>query len=387
MEVCSSRLEDSQAPAGGRAQVVMVGLVPPPFHGQSIITKALFESDLRPIRSRVVEARFNQEIGQVSRFEFRKLLELFRVIGRCLDQRRRSGAALLYYTPGSAKLVPFLKDVVLLVALRPFFKRTLLHYHSGGLPEFLRRRWWTRGLGRLAYGRGAWAIALTGSVPVPGLEFGAAREIVIPNGIKGAPAFAGEKTCWADSVFTVVFLGNLYREKGILDALSACVAAARRLPRRRFCFSVAGGEPEAEVGRAIAKQLDDCPDNLNVELVGTLDAAAKWAFLGRAHVMLFPSYYSSENFPLVLLEAMACGVPIVASRWRGIPSIVEPGETGFLAEVGEVDALERSLVTLADDAELLQRMSRSARRAFEEHYDWPKFEENVRSCLERALET
>ncbi len=363
----------------------MVGLVPPPFHGQSIMTKTLFDSDLSPVRVAVVEARFNQEIGQVSAFQFRKLLELVRVIWRCLGARFRTRARVLYYTPGSAKLVPFLKDVILLGTVRPFFKVTLLHYHSGGLPEFLERRWWTRFLARWTYGRRkAWAIALTDKVPVPGVAFGAARELVIANGILGAPDSAGTKSN-QDQIFTIVFLGNLYWEKGVHDALVACLAAAKSLPHRSFRFEVAGGSPEADLGDAIAETLNDCPENLEVSLVGALDAAAKWAFLQRADVMLFPSFYSSENFPLVLLEAMACGLPIVATQWRGIPSIVAHGETGFLAEVGDVDVMAQSLAALADSPDLQARMSQSARQAFEEHYDWPQFVSKVRDCFLSAI--
>ncbi|MFT3708628.1 MAG: glycosyltransferase [Archangium sp.] len=84
-------------------------------------------------------------------------------------------------------------------------------------------------------------------------------------------------------------------------------------------------------------------------------------FLQRSTVFLLPS--EVESFGLAALEAMSCGVPVVASNVGGIPEVVEHGVTGFLHPVGELDAMERSLRVLLDDATTHQRMATSAREA------------------------
>lgn len=80
--------------------------------------------------------------------------------------------------------------------------------------------------------------------------------------------------------------------------------------------------------------------------------------LAAADVALFPS--ESESFGLAALEAMACGVPVVASRVGGLPEVVRDGVDGFLVEVGDLDAMGAALTRLVVDADLRRTMADSS---------------------------
>jgi N-acetyl-alpha-D-glucosaminyl L-malate synthase BshA len=82
-------------------------------------------------------------------------------------------------------------------------------------------------------------------------------------------------------------------------------------------------------------------------------------FLSIADVLLLPS--EIESFGLVALEAMACEVPVVATRIGGIPEVVEHGEDGFLVDLGDVAAMAEASIRLAKDPELRAEMGKSAR--------------------------
>jgi N-acetyl-alpha-D-glucosaminyl L-malate synthase BshA len=82
-------------------------------------------------------------------------------------------------------------------------------------------------------------------------------------------------------------------------------------------------------------------------------------YLSVADVLLLPS--EQESFGLAALEAMACEVPVVASRVGGLPEVVTDGETGFLSEVGDVDEMSERAARLASDEELRREMGRRAR--------------------------
>ena len=109
-------------------------------------------------------------------------------------------------------------------------------------------------------------------------------------------------------------------------------------------------------------------------------------YLSAADVLLLPS--EQESFGLAALEAMACEVPVIASRVGGIPEVVNDGETGFLSEVGDVDKMGRDAVRLLADNELRRTMGTRARELALERYRTdiviPQYIEFYESVLARA---
>jgi glycosyltransferase involved in cell wall biosynthesis len=107
----------------------------------------------------------------------------------------------------------------------------------------------------------------------------------------------------------------------------------------------------------------------------------------RAKVFVLPSVYESpflplqrtEMFPLVLLEAMASGTPVVASAVGGIPELVQDGVNGFLVPPNDADAVGARVGQLLDDPALWARMSKAAVETVRAHYTWP-------AVARRALE-
>jgi N-acetyl-alpha-D-glucosaminyl L-malate synthase BshA len=84
-------------------------------------------------------------------------------------------------------------------------------------------------------------------------------------------------------------------------------------------------------------------------------------YLSAADVLLLPS--EQESFGLAALEAMACEVPVIASRVGGVPEVVTDGETGFLSDVGDVDKMAEDAARLLTDAELRREMGKRARES------------------------
>jgi N-acetyl-alpha-D-glucosaminyl L-malate synthase BshA len=89
-------------------------------------------------------------------------------------------------------------------------------------------------------------------------------------------------------------------------------------------------------------------------------------YLSAADVLLLPS--DQESFGLAALEAMACEVPVIASRVGGIPEVVTDGETGFLSAVGDVDKMADDAARLLTDHELRIGMGKRARESAVERY-------------------
>ena len=89
-------------------------------------------------------------------------------------------------------------------------------------------------------------------------------------------------------------------------------------------------------------------------------------YLSAADVLLLPS--EQESFGLAALEAMACEVPVIASRVGGIPEVVTDGETGFLSEVGDIEKMAEDAARLLADADFRRNMGRRARESALDRY-------------------
>lgn len=365
--------------------VVLAGVVPPPVHGASLATKALFDADLQPIVKNLVEIRSSKNLEDVGKPSIRKFLGLLTIIAKCLMKRFTTGSRVLYYTPGSASMVPFIRDVMFLGLCRPFFNITILHYHSGGLTEYLNASIWRKYIGRCIYGRNAWAISLSKNVEVPGLSFGTQREIEVPNGIDVPATLIAKKS---SEYLRILFVGNLFEEKGIFDLLEACQRIASTT-NSKIQLELVGKWPSDDVNerfRLCVRKTKHLSNLLILEPCAKY-GEAKWEAYANADLFVFPSHYRSENFPLVLLEAMAMGLPVISTRWRGIPSIVDEGVTGYLHDVGDITQLELKISMFLGSAALLHRMGAAGKKRYFDNFTFLKHREQIVKILNEACFT
>ncbi|HZM33825.1 MAG TPA: glycosyltransferase family 4 protein [Burkholderiales bacterium] len=141
---------------------------------------------------------------------------------------------------------------------------------------------------------------------------------------------------------TVLFLGVLKPHKGVSDLLRAWPAVLEAAPQAQL---VLGGSGDVDAARALARELgiEHC-----VELPGWIDGPQKEDLVRRAGALALPSY--SEALPMAVLECMAAGVPVVATRIAALPLAVHHGHTGELIEPGDRQGLARALAALLTDA-------------------------------------
>ncbi|MGV3619803.1 MAG: N-acetyl-alpha-D-glucosaminyl L-malate synthase BshA [Archangium sp.] len=151
---------------------------------------------------------------------------------------------------------------------------------------------------------------------------------------------------------------------------------ARRIPDAKVNL-VGDGPERVNVEAFIAKH-----GLTNVELAGERRDIV--AALQTSRVFLLPS--EVESFGLAALEAMACGVPVVASNVGGIPEVVEEGVTGFLHAVCDVEAMTTSVRRLLDDAGLHARMALAARARAVNHFQIGPIVDRWEAAYARLLE-
>jgi colanic acid/amylovoran biosynthesis glycosyltransferase len=159
----------------------------------------------------------------------------------------------------------------------------------------------------------------------------------------------------------LVAIGRFTEQKGQLLLVEALARAVAVHPGIRLTL-VGDGEMRVEIEAAIRAQGME----RHVTLTGWLDEDRVRAELAAAHALVLPSF--AEGLPVVAMEAMAAGRPVIASAIAGIPELVRP-ETGWLTPAGDAEALAEAICALADTPlERLDAMGRAGRaRALARH--------------------
>ncbi len=358
-------------------KVLVVGQLPPPYGGQAVAIESFVRGCYARLQLHPVRMGFSDDMAEVGRVRARKLARLVALVARILWRRVRTGATVLYYPPGSG-VVPVLRDVAILICTRWAFRQSVFHFHAAGLSELgprLPRP--LRALVRFAYRRPDLAIQPSELNPPDGRFVDARRTVIVPCGV---PDDVGRPPARRRSSPPVIlYVGVLRESKGLLVLVAAC----RELRRRgvEFRLRLMGQLESADFDRRLRAGIGEAGLDGRVEFLGVCTGADKYAAFCSSDVFCYPTYFESETFGIVVVEAMKFALPVVATRWRGVPSIVEEGRTGFLVPVHDAAALADRLEVLVTDEDLAQRMGAHGRQAYLSRYT----EDSYRTAMEDAL--
>ena len=349
-----------------KPRILLFGYQPPPYFGPSVTYQALMKSEF-PHRLDVtfVDITVADSIADLEHFRVTKLFKVFGVtLWACwLMLTRRFDFCCC---PVSVNRNAFLKDAVLLQLARCFRVPTVLYAHGNNLPDFHSRS--SPAVKRLidrTFRKAAGAIVLGERLR---FNFEAwlppERIFVVPTGIE--PLETVPEPSRRSSAVTVLYLGNLIREKGVFVLLDAAKIVAARRNDVRFVFGGAWFRAEDE---RLAKEFV-AQNRLEkvVEFAGPVTGAAKWQLVANADLLAFPSFYYYETMGLVLLEAMQAGLPVVATSRASIPEIIEDGVNGLLVEEQDAGDLAGKILKLAEDPALRQKMGQANRVKFQDYY-------------------
>jgi N-acetyl-alpha-D-glucosaminyl L-malate synthase BshA len=175
--------------------------------------------------------------------------------------------------------------------------------------------------------------------------------------------------------FNLMHISNFRPVKRVGDVVHTFARVKENVNARLI---LVGDGPDAGLARQLARDLgvED-----SVTFTGVVDGVAQ--LLQEANLLLLPS--QTESFGLVALEAMASGVPVIASDVGGLPEVVEHGVTGFLAPLGDVDQMAEYATKILVDCSLCQSFSRAASQRASELFDYHKIVPQYEAVYERVL--
>ena len=187
----------------------------------------------------------------------------------------------------------------------------------------------------------------------------------------------------ADGGWRFVQACRLIEKKGLRTAVRAFARFHAVNPRARFI--IAG---EGPMRREIGEYARECGVGEAVELRGFLSQQELASLYAESHVFLHPSEMppdgNQEGVPNSMLEAMATGLPVLATRHGGIPEAVTHERTGLLVAERDDEGLHRAMVQLTDDSELLYVYGQAAARAVREEFEQGRAIERLEGFYDEA---
>ncbi|OQY27115.1 MAG: hypothetical protein B6244_11570 [Candidatus Cloacimonetes bacterium 4572_55] len=176
----------------------------------------------------------------------------------------------------------------------------------------------------------------------------------------------------------VIYLGRIKKYKGVDLGMKAIKKLQEKYPNIEYQI-VGSGDYVADL-KQLAAELDL---DKNVSFLGVKTGAEKTELLQKANVLIYAS--PKEGWGLSVIEANACGTPVVASNSPGLRESVVDGETGFLTPHGDTDALAEKIDLLLSDPDLYDQMREKAIQ-WGQSFSWERAAEETLDLIRHAIE-
>lgn len=360
-----------------KKRILFIVPLPPPVHGSAVVSQCLKDS-------RLVHESFDcdfinlstsrrmDEIGKgnpikLFRFASAFLTTLWKLLTHRYD---------LCYLAITCHGGGFLKDAPFVLLCKLFRRKIVIHQHNKGMAKDT-NRWPYRWLLPLVYNNTK--VILLSERLYPDIDKIVPWEniVICPNGI---PDVGYEYKKRNNDKPRLLFLSNLIESKGVLVLLDALeLLNNRKCPFH--CDFV--GDTTQEIS---AERFESEVEKRHLEEVvtyhGRKTGAEKEGFFIQSDLFVLPSFSINECLPLVLLEAMQYGLPIITTNEGGIPDIVEDGVNGLICEKQSATSLAVGLEKLLENEDLRIQMGQNGYQRYRSRFTLDHFEHNLTSILQ-----
>ncbi len=362
-----------------------MGQTPPPWHGQAVATQLLFDHEWQEFEVHRLRMEFSEEMLEVGRFQWKKVAHLFELIAKAKAILRQNPGCVLFYPPASAKWIPFLRDVVFLASVRPLAGASVFIFHASGLPEFVRKGLLRRIAGRIAYGRPDVSLEVAIEALPPHEVFAARHSSWCPCAIEVPDLHRAPRD--PKSPLRILFIGSLQEGKGVIEILKTASLLNARGREKEFRFQIVGKWFSNKFETEARQLWTEWDLESMVEFPGQLTGDDKWKAYGEADVFFFPSHYASEATPIVLMEALGAGLPILSTRWAGIPAMLEGCSTATLLPVRSPESYADALTQVHQHRFAAENWAEVSREFYRKHFLPERFIERIETAFRQAAET
>jgi len=359
--------------------ILFILKLPPPLTGATLMNKYIAESNLlkNNFNIKIIPVSYKKKINQISiHIKFIKVIFYHLILLKDLLLFRPK----IVYFQLSPLGYAFLRDCSYIIWLKVFKVHTIYHLHGKGINEAAKKTKILKYMYTWAF-KNSSVICLSNILVSDISDVYFAKPYIVNNGIPNISIdFLERKN---NNKIQVLFLSNLIYSKGIIDFLDS-ISLLRELYKEKLSVKIVGSEVEInkfKLNYEISKR------NINdlIEFLGPKYDKEKYEYLKYANVLVYPTL--NDAFPIVILEAMQFGIPVIATREGAIPEIIDDGITGFLVNKHSPGQIAEKLKILLDNDELRNKMEIASRQKYLDKYTLDIFELNMKNIFESVLLT
>ena len=363
-------------------KILIIGQTPPPYGGQAVLINHILRGNYTGLTLYHVRMAFSDEMDQIGRFYWKKILRLIAIVIEVYRLRFREDITALYYPPAPSATIPVLRDLVILLMTRWLFSKVIFHFHAYGVSSWCKRRSrLVRALFARAYFYSDAAIHNSCATMEDARELRTKRDFIIPCGIADVAKSSRLAPCRlsSSSVPVILYVGAVSEEKGALVLLEA--VGALRSRGERCQVNIVGKFTSSEFESVMKETVHRYHIDEDVHFLGVLTGEEKNDAYRNGDIFCFPSHASIETFGIVVLEAMSFGLPVVAAQWRAMPEVIQDGINGLLFPVKDAAALANCIHGLIQDPDMRRQLGRNGRSIFEKEYTLDRYYERIANAF------
>lgn len=352
--------------------------LPPPVHGSSMVGQWIKDSEIinNNFNARYLNLLASKSVDESGKISVGKLLGMMGLIFNLIKEIIIHRPQQVYFaltTTGFA----FYRDCVLVFLIKLFRINIIYHLHNKGVKKASEspiNHWLYQKVFRNT------KIILLSQYLYDDIENLVSQEQIriCPNGVPEIKELKSEDLERKNEIPQILFLSNLIESKGVFVLLEAL----HLLKNKGLVFfaNFVGGEGDI-LTSAFNEKIDTLNLKDNVKYLGKKFGNEKQNSFLNSDLFVLPTFYKSECFPLVLLEAMQYYLPIISCPEGGIPDIIDDQKNGFLVPQKNINLLANAIETLIKDSELRKRMGKEGKKKYEKQFTLSQFERNMLSIL------
>jgi glycosyltransferase involved in cell wall biosynthesis len=375
-------------------KILIIAPLPPPYNGQSIASETLVKSKISELYNvRTINIGSEGRTGKSGQFEFGRMLQIIKYTLQLFYELVAYKPDLVYITIAQSTL-GFLRDFVFIFLISSFKKKCVIHLHGGNFrnfyensPRFLKSaiRYSLRRVDKVIVLTESLKAIFNGLVEPKKLRviYNCVQDEYIPSQNEIDLKLQKIAKRRKSDVFKVLYLSNLIPSKGYFDVLQASKIIQKKQLPINFLFAGAWMDQKEKKN---AEKFVNKNSLKNVKFLGVITGKSKKELLLECDIFTLPTYYYNEGLPISILEAMAAGLTIITTNYRGISSVVTEGDNGFFVHAKSPLEIAEKIIQIYENPDLQLSIAENNFKKAIAKFTKEKYEQSFINLFEEVLD-